>query len=325
MPRSGVLGTYSLPPGTTPQQPNTVIQSAMFNAFAEDVKQTNNTPIPIAYGGTNASTAEDARANLGGAATIDIRGYIYGLTLSNNSTDAANDINIAAGSAVDSTGTSSIVLANAMGKQLDAVWAPGGTPGTPVGMRASGASLSNATYHIFVIRRPDTGAVDVAADTSPTGANIPANTNVAYTQRQRIGAIIRESGSIVSFVQRGNIFKRVPAVVRSSTSPQVSALLACPVPNGTVVEPIFSVEIQTVSAPTNASCAMGDGSGGSATTTYTGVLTSTSIGGRARNASVFQGFFTNTTTQVYHSVTIGEGSLDANTLYCVGWVDPLFM
>lgn len=65
MPRSGVVGTYTLPPGTTPQQPNTVIQSATFNAFAEDVQQALNTPTPVAYGGTNAATPLDAANNLG--------------------------------------------------------------------------------------------------------------------------------------------------------------------------------------------------------------------------------------------------------------------
>src|SRR5690349_16610771 len=49
MPRSPT--NYSLPPGTTPQQPNTVISSSMFNAFADDVAQTFNTIQPIQFGG----------------------------------------------------------------------------------------------------------------------------------------------------------------------------------------------------------------------------------------------------------------------------------
>lgn len=65
MPRSGVLGTYSLPPGTTPQQPNTTITSAIHNAAFDDVAQTLNTPTPVAYGGTGSSTPQTARAALG--------------------------------------------------------------------------------------------------------------------------------------------------------------------------------------------------------------------------------------------------------------------
>lgn len=61
MPRSGVLGTYSLPPGTTPQQPNTTITSAVHNSAFDDVQQTFNTPTPIAYGGSGAATPDAAR------------------------------------------------------------------------------------------------------------------------------------------------------------------------------------------------------------------------------------------------------------------------
>lgn len=65
MPRSGVNGTYTLPPNTDNQQPLTHISSSMFNAAMDDVEQTFNTPTPIAYGGTGAATAVDARAELG--------------------------------------------------------------------------------------------------------------------------------------------------------------------------------------------------------------------------------------------------------------------
>lgn len=65
MPRSGIIGTYSLPPNTNNQAPNTPISSSMFNSFASDVQQTFNDPTPEAYGGTGASTFAQARANLG--------------------------------------------------------------------------------------------------------------------------------------------------------------------------------------------------------------------------------------------------------------------
>lgn len=103
MPRSGVLGTYSLPPGTTPQQPNTTITSAVHNAAFDDVAQTLNTPTPIAYGGTNAATSEQALVNLGAMSsesgienyiinplgTINQRGYASG-----SATIAANQYTV---------------------------------------------------------------------------------------------------------------------------------------------------------------------------------------------------------------------------------------
>lgn len=64
MPRSGIIGTYSLPPNTNNQAPNTPISSSMFNAFASDVQQTFNDPTPVAYGGTGAATAAAAATAL---------------------------------------------------------------------------------------------------------------------------------------------------------------------------------------------------------------------------------------------------------------------
>src|SRR5688572_28653020 len=66
MPRSPTV--YSLPPGTTPQAPNSVIGSAMFNSAMDDVAQTFNTVQPIVYGGTGAATA------VGGADALSTKG-----------------------------------------------------------------------------------------------------------------------------------------------------------------------------------------------------------------------------------------------------------
>jgi hypothetical protein len=66
MPRSPT--TYVLPPGTTPQAPNTTIGSAMFNAAMDDIATTFNTAQPIAFGGTGATsviTAWDALDAIG--------------------------------------------------------------------------------------------------------------------------------------------------------------------------------------------------------------------------------------------------------------------
>ncbi len=69
MPRSP--STYSLPPGTTPQQPNTVISSSMFNAFADDVAQTFNTVQPVVYGGTGTNDLKLSDADFGIKDSVD--------------------------------------------------------------------------------------------------------------------------------------------------------------------------------------------------------------------------------------------------------------
>jgi hypothetical protein len=208
--------TYSLPPGTTPQQPNSVISSSMFNAFADDVAQTFNTVQPIVYGGTgsndlkltdtdfgikdNGDPTKIGQFNASGlppgttrtydlpyySGTLglvsDIRGQIYGLTLSNNVTDPTNDIDIAAGSAVDSTGVVSMLLASSLTKRLDAAWAVGNNQG---GLDTG--SVGNNVYYVWLIRRPDTGVVDVLFSLSNTAPTMPTN----YTQKEIIGSFSR--------------------------------------------------------------------------------------------------------------------------------------
>src|SRR3990167_4920785 len=130
---------------------------------------------------------------------------LTGLALSNG-TDATNDIDIAVGTCVSQDAAIadrvSMSLTSILVKQLDAVWAVG----TNAGMRATGVAIANTTYHIFLIKRPDTGVVDVAADTSPTGANIAANTDAAYTKIRRIGSIVRAGATILGFSQDGDTF-----------------------------------------------------------------------------------------------------------------------
>lgn len=68
MPRSGVNGTYTLPGAQNTQQPVTTIPSSVNNQGWSDVEQTFNTPQPLAYGGTGATTpvgAADALSTKG--------------------------------------------------------------------------------------------------------------------------------------------------------------------------------------------------------------------------------------------------------------------
>lgn len=120
------------------------------------------------------------------------RSHISGLVLSNNESDATNDIDIAAGEARDSTNAEDIILASALTKRLDAAWAVG----TAQGGLDTG-SIANATYHVWLIKRSDTGVVDVLFSLSATAPTMPTN----YDYKRRIGSIIRASGAIVPFVQ----------------------------------------------------------------------------------------------------------------------------
>lgn len=114
------------------------------------------------------------------------RGHIYGLTLTTNSTDATNDIDIAAGEAAsDDTAPALIVLASALIKRFDTAWAVGTNQG---GLDTG--SIGNNRYAIWAIRRPDTGVTDVLASLSFTSPTMPTN----YTQKALIGEFTRAGG-----------------------------------------------------------------------------------------------------------------------------------
>lgn len=93
MPRSPTV--FSLVPGTVPQVPDTPISSAMFNAAMLDFEQTFNTPQPIQYGGTAATTA------VGGFDGLNTKG-------ANVATAATLNLDTATGAFVDLTGTTTV-------------------------------------------------------------------------------------------------------------------------------------------------------------------------------------------------------------------------
>ncbi len=80
------------------------------------------------------------------------RGHIYGLKLSNNGSDANNDIDIAAGSCTSTTSPRrSMALHTTITKQLDAAWAIG----TNAGGIDTGAEANSTWYHVHLIGRHD--------------------------------------------------------------------------------------------------------------------------------------------------------------------------
>lgn len=126
-----------------------------------------------------------------------LRGHIAGLTLSNNGSDATNDIDIAAGQAADASALTTMKLTSALTKRLDASWAVGTNQG---GLDTG--SIADGWYHMWLIQRPDTGVVDVLFSTSATSPTMPAN----YIYKRRIGSVRRVSSALVAFSQRGDEF-----------------------------------------------------------------------------------------------------------------------
>lgn len=165
---------------------------------------------------------------------VPLRGYLAGLTLSNNTVDATNDIDVAEGEATDTSNTHVIRLTAPITKRLDAAWAVGsGSGGLDTGVVADGS------YHVWLIRRSDTGVVDVLFSVSATGPVMPAN----YDQKRRIGAFIRSGGAILAFKQTGDYFRLVTAVLDVNVTNPGSAgvLRTLSVPSGVKVKALYNI------------------------------------------------------------------------------------
>lgn len=243
------------------------------------------------------------------------KGYIFGLTLSNNVTDATNDIDIAAGEAAsDGAVPVLLTLASALTKRIDAAWAVG----TGNGGLMSAAALTNTTYHMYLIRRPDTGVVDAGFDVSATAPTLPAN----YTQYRRIGAVLRVSGAITPFLQDGDTFWRgAPIRDLAATSVGTSGVTtALSVPIGVKVTAVIN----------------GGGTNGSSS--WYGLISSLDVADQAPSSSVnnFACFAdtnsinnvflnridvrTNTSAQVRYRAT-DSGVNNQFQILTLGWVD----
>jgi len=167
--------------------------------------------------------------------------HLSGCWLSNG-TDAVNDIDIYPGKARDSTDAVNMILAAALTKRLDAAWAVGSDQG---GLDTG--SIANTTYHVWLIKRADTGVVDALLSASATAPTMPTN----YTHKRRVGSIIRSAGSILAFAQNGDEFLLDTPVADSDTNPGTASVVkVCTVPLGIPVNAMVTIMARNNNAST---------------------------------------------------------------------------
>jgi hypothetical protein len=143
---------------------------------------------------SDVASTTTARQNLGLPNLL--RGYIQGLTLS--TAGASATFGIAAGVADDSTFTDFMLLSSAFTKTTSA-WAVG----TGNGAMDTGAVAINTWYHVYVIKRVDTGLVDILFSLSASAPTMPAS----YTLFRRIGSMkTNGSSQWIAFNQLGDEF-----------------------------------------------------------------------------------------------------------------------
>ena len=160
------------------------------------------------------------------------RSYLAGLTLSTAGSSAT--MSIAAGMAVNSTNAQSMSLTSAISKTTSA-WAVG----TAAGGLDTGAIANSTWYYFYLIRRPDTGVVDVVFSTSSSAPTLPAN----YTQYRYIGAgLTNGSAQWTSFTQFGDDFYwSTPVLDFSGTGATSRQTLTCSIPRGRKMRGIFNI------------------------------------------------------------------------------------
>lgn len=260
---------------------------------------------------TGAFTTDDSISTTSNVIRAQFAGHIYGLTLSNNVTDATNDIDIAAGEAVDGTNAILMKLASGITKRLDAAWAVG----TGNGGRMSAAAITDTTYHVWLIQRSDTGVVDVGFDVSATAPTMPTD----YDRKRRIGSIVRASAAIKLFWQDGDVFQwQTQTTDRSSTSAAAWALLTLTVPLGIKVVPLLTLFTKQ-NAAGSSDTAVGDArdSGKTSPVAMGAVAAASEI---AYNY-LAGGIYTNTSAQIYHELVITSGTLSFGVLQTRGYID----
>jgi hypothetical protein len=123
-----------------------------------------------------------------GAAALPAN-YVSGCTLSHGA-DTAHDIVVSAGKWRDATDAVDIALASAITKHFAATWAVGTGQG---GMAIGEALPASGTIHLWLIKRSDTGVVDVMANNHATTGLTPT-LPAGYDYKRRIGSY-RTDGS----------------------------------------------------------------------------------------------------------------------------------
>ena len=137
------------------------------------------------------------------------RGIIGGLRITNDGTDAAHDLGVAVGFARDYADAVNLSLTGALIKRIDASWAVG----TNNGGLDTGSVGASALYGVYLIRRSDTGVVDVLFSLDTTAALATGTKPTNYDQWRLIGLCWTDGSSNLSpMLQTGDVFQKLDFV-----------------------------------------------------------------------------------------------------------------
>lgn len=271
-----------------------------------DLVQMDSTGYPAADG--------SQITNLGTGAP---RGYIDGLILSNNGSDAAKDIDIATGVTRDDSNSADISLSSTLIKRLDAVWAVG----TNQGGIDTGAVAADTWYHMWAIRRSDTEVSDILFSINAISPTMPTN----YDQKRRIGAVLTNvSSNIIAFLQDGDRFIfDTPIEDENNTNPGTNAVLVIvSTPLGIKTRALFAFDLhdETPSADNFAILSDPDQADVDPTSSIYDLRAINFGGGDSYGSQNFE-VMTDLSSQIRYRVHLSDSAIDAK-IHLRGWTDP---
>jgi len=243
------------------------------------------------------------------------KGHLYGLGMSSD-TDADHDITVVVGEAVDDGDVDLMVLATDITKQLDSGW----SVGDDAGGLDTGSVAADTTYHVFLIKRSDTGVVDVLFSASATSPTMPSN----YDRKRRIGSIITDtSANVWPFEQYGDLFYLVGDTDEhddmfsgnSEQSWQLDTIPQCP--TGIVVSPLLQIFLDNGD---DDGLRLGIGNGGGLQTTEMSSISYFTYD-TMQIVTPPGAVWTNTSAQIYAVVDSEGGAIDDIDVYLRGWFD----
>lgn len=190
-----------------------------------------------AWGGYLNTDADLIDAALSGIAASLLNGLVL------STVGASATFTTAAGAAGDSSGRL-MILASSLAKTTSG-WAVGASNGS----LDTGGIATNTWYHVWIIKRVDTGVVDILTSLSATAPTMPTN----YTLKRRIGAMKTDGSSQwKAFVQVGDEFLWLVPVqdVSTSTLTTAQSLDGLSVPAGIQVTALLRGDMNHASANT---------------------------------------------------------------------------
>jgi hypothetical protein len=212
---------------------NIVSIAFVLSIFAGAASAQTCSGTPITNNLTNGSTADATQVMANFTYVINcigaLRGYLGGLTMSNDTNNPSTVIDTSAGVA-DSDDVTTMMTLPAFTKNANATWAAGSGSGC-LDVNSGTVLAASTWYHLYVIENTTTGVVDEVCTTSmavPPSPTLPTG----YNKKRRIGSFKTNSSSaILLFTQNGDEFL---------WTTEVADVNAAPIGN-TVLSPVLSV------------------------------------------------------------------------------------